>query len=298
MPYDRIYKGRDGTICINNRKIEVNEDDEDKYDRYVNDYFAAMPSCPFCGSKLVIANHSEDIKDFDYEFVYVAECANCGFWQSLISQHNYYDYDPYQWDAEISKLTEFSEVMPHGCKHELAQYLKANPTYWNAISPRNLELLVADIFKANHNTCEVIHVGQPNDGGVDVVFVDSGKNRWLIQVKRRESALASEGVATLRNLLGVLLLENVKYGMVVSTADHFTYWAQRSKEKAESLGYVIELIDRGKLQRMIEPFLPNRQWANLIADRKPEWLNIISQQMPDRRQISFDDFLSGRNRHN
>jgi len=191
----------------------------------------------------------------------------------------------------MSKLSEFPEDIPNGCLQECAQYLKTHPNYWNKIKPSSLERLVADIFRANYQNCEVIHVGQPNDGGIDVLFVDSGKKKWLIQVKRRGSPHTTEGVSTLRNLLGVLLLRRTKYGIVVSTADHFSYWAFKAKEKARLLGYTIELIDKGKLKRLIEPLLPNRQWARLIKKRRPEWLPVLSEKMPDKRQLTIEQYM-------
>lgn len=159
------------------------------------------------------------------------------------------------------------------------------------MKPLSLERLIADIFRANYQNSEVIHLGQPNDGGVDVLFIDSSNKRWLIQVKRRGSPNIAEGVSTLRNLLGVLVLKSAKYGIVVSTADHFSYWAFKAREKARILGYTLELIDRGKLKRLIEPLLPNRQWVRLIEKRKPEWIPTLSEKMPDRRQITVEQYL-------
>ncbi|MEN6318765.1 MAG: restriction endonuclease [Syntrophaceae bacterium] len=166
---------------------------------------------------------------------------------------------------------------------------------WYNIAPSKLERLVADIFKANYATCEVMHVGQPDDGGVDVVFVDSGSRRWLISVKRRLHPAKGEGVATIRNLLGAMLLKNSRYGVVVSTVDHFTYRAYEAVSKAEDMGFTLSLVDLGKLNRMLTPLLPTMEWYDIIRDHKPEWLEELCARMPNRRQCTFRDYIQQMN---
>ena len=61
-------------------------------------------------------------------------------------------------------------------------------------------------------------LGRPRDGGVDVLLIDAEKEEWLIQVKRRKSQNSTEGVNTIRNILGVMTVKDVYKGIVVSTA--------------------------------------------------------------------------------
>jgi restriction endonuclease Mrr len=156
---------------------------------------------------------------------------------------------------------------------------------WHSIRPGNLERLVTEIFRANHARSEVFHVGRPVDGGVDVVFVDSGRRQWLIQVKRRGCDSASEGVETIRNLLGTVLLHGAVRGIVVSTADHFTYQAYRAQSRAEQIGYQIHLVDKGKLHRMLDPLLPDRPWLRFIREEHPQWRDYFAAAIPSRRQL-------------
>jgi hypothetical protein len=100
--------------------------------------------------------------------------------------------------ACISKLREFNTRLPDSCSTELAQYLRSKPDGWHRYDPKRFEKLVADIFRANHASSEVIHVGKPDDGGVDVILIDSANEQWLAQVKRRERQDSSEGVSTIR----------------------------------------------------------------------------------------------------
>jgi len=98
--------------------------------------------------------------------------------------------------------------------------------------------------------------------------------------------LVGEGVSTLRNLLGTLLIEGISQGIVVSTADHFTYQAYKAANKAESKGYLIKLIDRGKLDRMLSPFLPKNPWKSALEQY--EWGIDISLNLEDKlKTIKF-----------
>jgi hypothetical protein len=292
MPYDQFYVSETGDLFINNRQV-IKHDECDTILGWIQNDFYGIGACPFCNSRVIRADHfDEEPADWLYsgEYVFVVECQNCGFWQSCWCGVQESPGDE-EWEGHMSKLSEFPEDIPEGCLQEYAQYLKTHPNHWNEINPLNLEQLIADIFRANYQVSEVIHLGQPNDGGVDVLFIDSANKKWLIQVKRRGSPNAAEGVSTLRNLLGALVLKSTRYGIVVSTADHFSYWAFEAKEKAQILGYTIELIDRGKLKRLIEPLLPNRQWARLVEKRRPEWIPALSEKMPDRRQITIEQYL-------
>jgi hypothetical protein len=106
-----------------------------------------------------------------------------------------------------------------------------------------METLVADIFRANYQHSEVMHVGRPGDRGIDVIFIDSACTKWLIQVKRRARVRTSEGFATLQSLLGTMALEGERHGMIVSTAHSFSYQARQAQRRARQQGYVIELYD-------------------------------------------------------
>ncbi|MBD2580163.1 restriction endonuclease [Oscillatoria sp. FACHB-1406] len=150
------------------------------------------------------------------------------------------------------------------------------------MNPYRLETLVADIFKANHSHAEVIHVGKPHDGGVDVFFVDADQKQWLIQVKRREKANSTEPVETIRNLLGTMLLEGACHGIVVSTADRFSYQAYQAVNRAEEVGMTVKLIDRGILNRMLEAVLPNVfPWLMSLVNSYAEFPADSFRKIPD-----------------
>jgi len=228
--------------------------------KWIDNEFMEIAVCPYCHSHFDIDTYRD--KD-DNEFPHTGQvwaCPKCAHWQVYwwIEMPS----DPMTGAEEtceyyiLSKVRTFDGEIPRGVDSEIAQGLARNPGLWHRLTPRRFEVLVASIFRANYKHSEVLHVGRPDDGGVDVLFVDSGNRQWLIQAKRRESVRAVEGVTTLRNLLGTMFLEDALHGIVASTADHFSHRARGAAKKAAKRGLVIRLLDKGKLHRMIGPILP------------------------------------------
>ena len=242
--------------------------------------------CPFCDTQLRTAQSIQwDDKFFDQE-AKVASCSECPYW--LFFSLVYVGQGPMGCPAtemlsHISKLREFGLSLPPGCADELEKYLLRSPP--SAMTPGRLEELVAAIFRYNYADCDVMHVGRPSDGGVDVLFVGADRKQWLIQVKSRESPTSSEGISTIRNLLGAMVLHQSLRGIAVSTADHFTYQAYRAVARAREVGYEVALIDRGKLVRMLDPLVQDRPWLRLLAETHPQWREYFAAAIPDRRQL-------------
>lgn len=201
-------------------------------------------------------------------------------------------------DAPISGMAwsvaaRFEAHLPEGCSNELAQALRRDRRVWQSVHPRRFEHFVADVFRANHTGCEVTHVGGPGDGGVDVLFVDDNKRHWLIQVKRRVYPARREPFSTIQSILGTLTLEGERHGMVVTTADAFSYHAKRASARAASRGYMVELIDRGVLDRMLGRLMPIAPWravyehdvfASVAADARA----VIEQTLSPEALDLFD----------
>lgn len=257
-------------------------------------------TCPFCTSALLAYGNFNLLDPYvicspDGKAYHLWYCQYCRFWQW------YYYFDqlkeltgdgcpsaPEQ-KACISKLREFSSGLPEVCSSELAQYLRRHPSEWHKYDPKRFEKLVADVFRENYDGAEVIHIGKPDDGGVDIVFVDSANQQWLVQVKRRMLENSSEGVSTIRNLIGAMILENTLRGVVVSTADHFTLRAQQAVQKAQYQGLYIELIDKGILNRMLDPILPDRPWLKVVKTHDLEVANLLAQKVPSDHQLRLFD---------
>lgn len=188
------------------------------------------------------------------------------------------------------RVREFDNDLPEYCSSELASYLRQNPRKWHQYEPKRLEKLVADIFRANYHEAEVVHIGKPDDGGVDILFIDSTNQQHLIQVKRRIQEDSAEGVSTIRNLIGAMVLKEAIRGIVVSTADHFTLRAQQAAKKAQYLGLYIQLVDRGILNLMLDPVLPDRPWLEVVRNHDREIAYILAQRVPSDYQLRLFDF--------
>jgi hypothetical protein len=135
-----------------------------------------------------------------------------------------------------SVAAKFTTDLPLSCSVELAQHLRRYPESWHSLPPKSLERLVADLFRANHKACEVIHIGRPGDRGIDVIFIDDNNTTWLVQVKGRSRPGRSEGFSTLQSILGTLALEGKRHGIIATTADYFSRQAHQECRRARQQG--------------------------------------------------------------
>jgi hypothetical protein len=235
-------------------------------------------NCAFCRCRFepIIEPELGDQSGSDgvYSFVsQVLQCPSCGYWELRTNRQD----DSAGWYyCAASKLNEYPEASADVPVNELASYLKAHPQRIYNISPTALEKLVAECFRSTRDYCEVMHVGQPSDGGVDVLLISWGKQKILVQVKRRQTSEKAESVGTLRNLLGAMVLEHALNGIIVSTADHFSFRAhQEAKRLYDDGTYEIELRDCGRLRAMIDAVDDPRPWLGYLTElrnRRPRTL--------------------------
>lgn len=230
--------------------------------------------CPYCRQFLSKAAFQDiaDPSDDDYYSKFSREfqlsiCENCKYWEVQSWEYGSQCIDSPLNIFGSSVAIKFESELPPGCSKELAKFIRRNPNFLHEINPKDFELFVADVFRANHKEAEVIHVGKPCDKGVDVIYVDDNSVEWLIQVKRREKANKAEGFSTLQSVLGTLALEGKRHGIIVTSADYFSYHAINAARQAKQQGFTIELIDKGKLDRMISPLLPDAPWSNLFEHK-------------------------------
>jgi hypothetical protein len=280
------FIGLEDDWCHMNGEPISDEKRENDIKHFVFNEFQQIEVCPYCSQQLPSFTHHTLEKMNDYgHYSNLWSCSNCSYWQCYFSGYSELPLTSFSsWYAFISKVRTFDDGVPEPCSVELAQVLRRQHKSWHTVAPRKLELLVADVFKAKYSHCEVMHVGRPGDGGVDVVFIDAEKQQWLIQVKRRENPLSSEGVTTVRNLLGTMVVEGTLRGIVVSTADHFTVRAYDAVRRAkENHSLEVQLIDRGKLNRMLSPLLPKKPWLRALKDEVPAYiLRIFSRKFSER----------------
>lgn len=250
--------------------------------------FVLKEKCPYCGIMLYSWQQEEHNEDVDSDFMGALEtCPNCSYWEWNYLEHCFIsrpDLTVYAYTHFIGKFRTFDEIFPEGCAQEIATWIRRNPKRWHSINPTKLEQLVADIFRANDSHVEVSHVGRPDDGGVDVIYIDAEKKQWLIQVKRREKPQSVEAVETIRNLLGTMVLENSAYGAVVSTADHFSYQAYKAVNRAKDRGMVVRLLDRRALDHMLTGLLVDRPWLKPLYPIFPEFIDQLLAYIPSNHR--------------
>lgn len=256
-------------------------------DAFEKSFLLLREDCPFCKWGLITSRQSAREEDGYIDYMgFLEHCTNCLYWRWHFLETVYIErgggHFLHEYTSYLSKIREFEKQLPEENSIELAQWFRRHPHQWNSIDPYHLERLVADIFKANYGNAEVIHVGKPDDGGVDILFVDTKQKQWLIQVKRRANPDGSEGVGTIRNLLGAMVLEKATYGMVVSTADHFTYRAYEATGRAAECGMTVKLIDRGKLNRMLKPMLPDYPWLSAVCSSYPDFVEAVKKDIPSK----------------
>ena len=260
-----------GQWTVNGKPISgrVSRVIEDMFGRWSRgeDYSAlggwGSPSCDFCQKsfrRVCFDEEGDSNARRDARAYVVLTCRYCGHWKWLLSESSMQCMDPPIFGVASSVAARFEAHLPEGCSSELSQVLRRDHRSWQSVNPGRFERFVRDVFRANHTGCEVRHVGGPGDGGVDVLLVDDNKRRWLIQVKRRVYPSRPERFSTIQSILGTLALEGERHGMVVTTADAFSHYAKRASARAASRGYIVELIDRGMLDRMLGRLIPVAPW--------------------------------------
>jgi hypothetical protein len=289
VTYDRLRIETDSMVSINEEEVEGSE--ADAVIEYWENDGNEIKQCRFCATPLIIVQFDGLYPERPWRAFSEYEdrgdqwrlscCDHCAHW--CLSHEGWGDPGPgmswYTHEFSLAKAREFEPDLPEGIASEIAQALRRNPGLFHSINPLAFEKFVGDVYRANFAHSEVMHVGKSHDGGVDLVFVGADAEEWLIQVKRRTKSSSTEPVDTVRNLLGTLLVQNVPRGIVVSTADHFSYWAQAEASSVHPKGYTVELVDRGKLNRMLSPLLPARPWLKALEYEAPHLREYFVQEV-------------------
>ncbi len=270
----------------------IPHDDDGDFDEEAvinGDPLQDLKNCTYCLTELLKVE-DEVLQKSSHRQYCLWYCQNCRFWQArLYSDPFMRCMPPPDYWAYISKLREFNPKLPEGCKKESALHIRSNPDLLHSFTPKRFEKFVADVFRANYTNAEVLHVGKPYDGGVDVLLIDDSKEQWLIQVKRRESKNHSEGIDTIRNVLGAMHLNGVRRGIVVSTANRFSRNAIQATAKAKAGEYpmIVQLVDKGIFNKMLDPILPDRPWLLPISELDAELASYLADQIPSDHQLKI-----------
>jgi restriction system protein len=212
--------------------------------------------CPFCKRKIesvVYQKHVYDTPEWLFgsfeQSEYVIQCQDCGWWE-----YKYLNSSDGIIDGIRASDVEYSSAILKSYDDDsidipvkvLREYIAKNPSVIYKINAHKMEDLVRSVFSDFFPSCTVKKFGQTRDGGRDGLLIDENGRQFLLSIKRRESPDATEGVSTLRDLIGATIIEdNVNGCIVVSTADHFSKAAKDYAEKVLSKKIIttFDLID-------------------------------------------------------
>jgi len=201
-------------------------------------FFSKRGWCPFCNRIApLVYNFRESGYTGNADIIATTdiwECSTCGWWELNNQVEEAKDYidkvDTLNWEFLKHAVVKRYNLEPHEPPlAELVREISANPKFLYHMHPRKFEQIAQYVFSSVYQ-CNVLHVGQSHDGGIDLIAVDSD-SPILIQVKRRSSPTASEAVSTVREFIGAMYLNDARRGVVLSTAKKFSREAQDSADK-------------------------------------------------------------------
>lgn len=221
--------------------------------------------CPFCKKKIeniVYKKHNHNDSEWLFgsfnQSEYVIQCQSCGWWEYKYSNRSDAIIDGIcASDVEYSSaiLKSYNEDSIDVPVKALREYISQNPEVIYKINAHKMEDLVRSVFSDFFPSCTVKKFGQKRDGGRDGLLVDENGQQFLLSIKRRESPNATEGVSTLRDLIGATIIEdNVTGCIIVSTANHFSKSAKDYAGKVLSKDIIttFDLIDCKEFLRITD----------------------------------------------
>lgn len=221
--------------------------------------------CPFCKRKIeniVYQKHTYDAPEWLFgsfeQSEHVIQCQACGWWEYKYSNCSDAIMDGIRAsDVEYSSaiLKSYDEDSIDIPVKALREYIAKNPNVIYKINAHKMEDLVRSVFSDFFPLCTVKKFGQTRDGGRDGLLIDENGQQFLLSIKRRESPNATEGVSTLRDLIGATIVEdNVNGCIIVSTADHFSKSAKDYAGKVLSKNIIttFDLIDCKEFLRITD----------------------------------------------
>lgn len=192
------------------------------------------PRCPFCGSPLRSERWSVPYGSWPEtllgrlfpvarDVLRGLACLQCGWW---VLGRMFWDADPFSFVIDHEFAVGVHSVVDvadyDGPIDGLRTHLSRHPEKLTSLSPQQFERLVAACLRDAFPNAMVHHVGGTGDRGIDILIAHGGRRPAVVQVKRRGSLGASEGVQVVRELHGVMYRDGLSRGIVVSTAGRYT----------------------------------------------------------------------------
>ena len=247
-------------------------------------------SCPVCESQLrfSLMGTPDLFEDFGATTAYDI-CDNCGFWKFHLhsgtgARHTTIPHiKRFDYEQEILSLSHLSKE------------IFANREKIYSMNPTKFEIFVGSIL-SDFLDCEVHHVGKSRDDGVDLLAL-VGEYPLMIQVKRRSSASATEGIDVVKHLFASVFARGGNNGMVVTSAKTFTKpavtWTQ--SPRIIDTGFKLDLVDINSLMSMIGAVAKNNappSWQ-LHHDRHDREEHTYFNNIQDEKHyelVQFKDF--------
>jgi restriction system protein len=254
-------------------------------------FFEKRGFCPFCKCSLE-AIHVNSLVDVStlvgvewHKSEDIWECEKCGWWEysfySYMNDDSDLGVNYKDWELTVNSATlkEF-EIGSNSIPIEvLKSYLSKNEYEIFHIHHKKMEELVASIFR-EHYDCEVKIVGKSNDGGVDLILINSDEPT-IVQVKRRMDRRKTESVKEIRDLIGATLLSDSRKCIFVTTADHFSESAINTRDCALTKSIVdsFELYDFNSFMSTLNLYKTDQQkaWLRMLKLPKTHGLIRVSE---------------------
>ncbi len=245
--------------------------------------------CPCCNTPLKFTLERPSETDSHIKDISVRVCLNCGWWDF---EENFVVDNDVSSGSYLARsvhrravLREYSVAGSEAPIASLQKHIINHPSSLFEISPKKLEQLVGAVF-AEYMDCEAIHIGGPNDNGIDLILVN-GNRRYVVQVKHRKWSRKTEPVAGIREFLGAMVLDGTMKGLFVTTASHFSRSAANTAKKAQENG-IVEYISLVNAQRLVDV-------CNIVNSLiVPLWATKMTktQELLDHVQPGYDAFMT------
>lgn len=226
--------------------------------------------CPFCQCPLLIESNSELHKKIDLSVYFdrnsqvslngtlqLSSCLSCGWFHVFYDSVDYEGYGANKMGVINSIVKKFDISSTLAPVEELAKYLNTKIDDIRLIHHKKMEELVASVFREHFN-CEVKHCGQSHDKGIDLLVVQ-GEELIPVQIKRRITPNKTESVSVVREMLGVMLRDQRKSAIVVSSANKFSNSAisevnEVNEVKEKKLIERFDLVDLNTLHGIMQQY--------------------------------------------
>lgn len=199
-----------------------------------------LDDCPNCSGTLEDVVSREDGEDHVfYMHGSVMECQSCGWWTAFKTFADFEtDYRPVISKVYHSVVKKFSISDRDPSILDVHRELKKNKDSISKMNKTAFEKYMQAVLSESYS-CKVKHVGQTNDGGIDLLMIERDEP-IIVQVKNRE-LWKTEGVETVRSFLGSMLDNDIYRGMILSTAKTFTRGSRQMASRN---------LANGKVQRL------------------------------------------------